>query len=361
MVARFTDRKGAEQAKKYFAAAEKAEGREETPPRWFGRGAERLGLAGTALRSVFNRLIDNRRPDGKGKLTERGGHDHNIKLYEITFNAQKSFSLAAEFGPEADRKILRDAFTDAVMETMTAAVEPKGATRVRRGNAQADRRTAELTGTLYLHVVNRANQPHLHAHATVHNHTWDQEEQKYKALKVHDIWCSAPAIEADFQQRLRSKVQAAGFRTRSTATEFRKEHGMPKEAPVPAYCWELVGVPQPLMDRFSERRQSIKELYAERKGQGKRITPKLRKAAATLTRDPKHEVVDLDKLRGEWLGQMTEKEREAFRYMRARPKVGRPLMQPTPLKKHLALVHKVATMAREIAREQEREISYERG
>src|ERR1700722_14071591 len=64
--------------------------------RWIGLGAERLGLEGEihAGDRSFERLRNNRHPDGAGKLTPRDGA-HRIKFFDFQCSAQKSVSVMA--------------------------------------------------------------------------------------------------------------------------------------------------------------------------------------------------------------------------------------------------------------------------
>lgn len=329
-----TPRTNAKDVKDYYRAEERSQGVESSPPRWFGLGAIRLGLEGILDRLTFNKLVDNRMPFGKGKITERGGQERSIRLWDFTYGCPKSVTLAREFAPEGDK--IQAAFVDAVLETMAEAVEPNASTRVRKGNAYEDRRTAEITGGLYVHRLNREGSPHMHGHADVLNHTWDQQEGKFKAVKVHDIFRKASDIQADFHRRLRGKVQALGYPT------IDKGH-----------FWEIATVPESAIKKFSERRQAIEQLYEK----ADKVTGALRQKAGLMTRKPKVEVVDLEQQHELWVSRLTDRELDAFKHLRAKPKVGR---MPESLRKSKSRVAFLRQMGNVLRDGNERQRTYDR-
>jgi conjugative relaxase-like TrwC/TraI family protein len=294
MVLEVNGRKGASAAKSYYKEQEKLEGRDAWPPTWFGKGAERLGLSGVVDSKIFGRLIDNLMPDGKAKVTPRGGDDR-IVLHDFTFNSPKGVSLAAEFRPDGDE--IRRAFIDAVQETMAARIEPLAATRERAGGRNEDRVTGEVTGSLHVHSINREGEPHLHGHACVQGHTWHPEEGRFKALKVFGIRKSAPTIEEDFHRRFRSKVKDLGYATMAT-------HG--------GKFWDIKGVPESAKAKFSSPRSRIEKLYDAKKAKGEDVTAALYKKSGIMVRKPKTGRIDLDASRKLWAAQLTPAERDAF-------------------------------------------------
>lgn len=111
----------------------------EAPGEWHGLGAELLGLTGPVRRQDFFRLCDNRDPGTGDPLTARTKSDRRV-LYDFTFDAPKSVTLALELG--GDERIL-DAFRASVSDTM-AEIEAQMHARVRRNGSDADRRTGNL-------------------------------------------------------------------------------------------------------------------------------------------------------------------------------------------------------------------------
>src|SRR5580704_4084270 len=101
---------------------------------WHGFGAELLGLSGTIDKESYFKLCDNINPKTGEALTARTKTERRV-LYDFTFDAPKSVTLAYELG--GDERIM-DAFRDAVKDTMS---EMEGAvmTRVRSHKRWEDR------------------------------------------------------------------------------------------------------------------------------------------------------------------------------------------------------------------------------
>ena len=82
-----------------------------------------------------------------------------------------------------DRRILQahqEASTFALRE-----LEQFAATRIRKGGIQEqDRVTGNLVGAAFVHTSSRALDPQLHTHFVLFNGTWDQTEQRWKALQT---------------------------------------------------------------------------------------------------------------------------------------------------------------------------------
>src|SRR5580698_6403902 len=115
-----TPAKGAKEAKDYFTrhmaisdyfmrdAAEFA-------GQWHGLGAELLGLSGQVDKENYFKLCDNINPKTGEALTPRTKAERRV-LYDFTFDAPKSVTLAYELG--GDEHIM-DAFRGAVEDTMS--------------------------------------------------------------------------------------------------------------------------------------------------------------------------------------------------------------------------------------------------
>jgi conjugative relaxase-like TrwC/TraI family protein len=159
---------------------------------WFGRGCERLGLAGRVGESEFLRLCDNQHPSTAEPLTARlntvrasdSGTTANRRIFfDFTFSPPKSVSIAALVG--GDDRILA-AHAQAVHSALSE-FESFAATRIRVHGADTNRSTGNLVSALFTHETSRALDPHLHTHAIVFNATWDPVENRWKALQNQDL------------------------------------------------------------------------------------------------------------------------------------------------------------------------------
>jgi conjugative relaxase-like TrwC/TraI family protein len=110
----------------------------------------------------------------------------------------------------------------AAKDRAMAMAESLAMTRVRRGDADYSRRTGNL---LYLSVIHEdarpvasdVPDPMLHAHNYIFNLTWDEEEDRLKAVDLHDVLKRAETIDALFLSELERGLQRLGIGTERTA------------------------------------------------------------------------------------------------------------------------------------------------
>ncbi len=199
--------------------------------------------------------------------------------YDFNFHCPKSVSVIYEF--TKDERILA-AFNSAVTQTMRE-IEAESKTRVRQNGADENRVTGNLVWAEFVHFtarpVNGLPDPHLHAHCYVFNTTWDDTERKWKAGQFRDLKANAPYFEAAFHARLAKQLTDMGYGIERTAKG-----------------WELAGVPQRVLDEFSQRREQV-----EQKAKELGITSaKGKDGLAALTRERKQKQFTKAELRELW-------------------------------------------------------------
>ncbi|AMV23996.1 Multifunctional conjugation protein TraI [Gemmata sp. SH-PL17] len=285
---------------------------------------------------AFNRLVDGKHPATNAQLTPRHRSDR-ICLWDFTFDCPKSVTLAIWYNPEEER--IREAFHQAVRDTMREDVEPLAATRIRGtvvsfddGKMQIrphydDRQTGNMTWAMIPHSLARPVKgrpdPQEHVHATIFNHTWDATENRFKALKVHEIKKQAPVLQDAFHQRLRSNIEALGFKTVDKGSVF-----------------ELAGVSDKTIKKFSQRRNVITEFIDKHLVKGKRLGK-----VGIETREEKGEEHTLADLKAEWDSRLTRNERVGLEWLKAKPKLGNLGALVRKNKAHVALLQRIGTLA----------------
>jgi conjugative relaxase-like TrwC/TraI family protein len=295
MSLKLTPRKNASKAKAYHAKDEPTLERESG-----GKLLAQLGLdADTLSEHAFNRLIDNKTEAGKS--ITRNNAAGRICMTDITVGLPKSVTLALVFGPNPE-DIMR-VIWNTIHRLMDEKVEPQAAARVRVGGRDEDRVTGNLAYQADFHLTARPVDgrvlPHGHAHIKVPNLTYDIAEGKFKALKTQEIHQRAPDLQAAFLKELRRGMGQIGYRTVRKGKSF-----------------ELDGVTRATINKFSERRNAIKDWLKAHGGKGKNM-------AATITREEKPLVVDMTSLRADWRSILTVREANVFKRIQARPKIGR--------------------------------------
>ncbi|MFO1511514.1 MAG: MobF family relaxase [Verrucomicrobiota bacterium] len=281
-------------AKEYFAQSLSKEDYytegQEVRGEWQGIGAEKLGLSGPVNQTAFDALCENRKPGTDERLTQRN-KDNRIVGYDFNFHCPKSVSVAYEF--TRDERIL-EAFKSAVTQTMHE-IETESKTRVRQNGSDENRVTGNLVWAEFVHFtarpVNGLPDPHLHAHCYAFNTTWDATEKKWKAGLFRDLKANAPYFEAAFHARFAKQLADLGYGIERTAKG-----------------WELAGVPQRVLDEFSQRREQV-----EQKAKELGITSaKGKDGLAALTRERKQKQFTKAELRELWDKRISADERAAI-------------------------------------------------
>ena len=140
--------------------------------------------------------------------------------------------------------------------------------------------------------VNGIPDPHLHTHVYAFNATRDAIEDKWKAGQFGDLKRDATYFEAAFDARLAHKLNALGITTEKN----------------PDYSFEIAGVPQSLIDEFSQRRNQIEAKAAEKgihHAEGKH-------AIGYYGREHKNTGLGKSELREGWNSRLNDDERSAL-------------------------------------------------
>jgi conjugative relaxase-like TrwC/TraI family protein len=258
---------------------------------WHGLGAELLGLSGTVDKESYFKLCDNINPKTGEQLTLRTKSERRV-LYDFTFDAPKSVTLAYEVG--GDERIMNE-FRAAVKDTMS---EMEGAmmARVRSNGRKEDRASANMVWGEFIHRTTRpvdgVPDPHLHCHGVCFNATWDPEEERWKAGEFSNLVRDRGYYQAAFHSRFAERLRELGYGIERDGKSFR-----------------LAGIERATTDKFS-RRTEIIEAEAKRLG----ITdPDVKDQLGRRTREKKNdEELSMSELRQKWKDRLTGEEGQAI-------------------------------------------------
>jgi conjugative relaxase-like TrwC/TraI family protein len=258
---------------------------QELQGQFFGRLTDRLNLEKNASKDSFFALCENRIPHTEKRLTPITRDDRTTG-YDINFHCPKSVSIVHALSK--DDHII-ETFRESVLKTMNE-IEADSKTRVRKDGKYEDRETGELIWADFTHQTARpvdgsAPDPHLHSHCFVFNATWDDKEKQIKAGQFRDINRDMPYYQAIFHKHLSDGLMDKGYQIRRTEKSF-----------------ELVGVPQDVIDMFSKRTDEIGQ-FAKEKG----ITDAKEKSElGARTRSKKQKGMTMGELKAEWRSQIRE-------------------------------------------------------
>lgn len=140
------------------------------PGQWLGKGAERLGLAGSVEAEDLSNLWHGHSPDGERnlvRLTEREGKAQRVPALDLTVSAPKSISVLWSQSGEGTRQVIEESLWTAAKTTVSYfESEVKLA---RRGAGGGHRETADTVVAAFQHVTSRDNDPQLHIHLLLTN------------------------------------------------------------------------------------------------------------------------------------------------------------------------------------------------
>ena len=263
--------------------------------RWVGKGAEKLELSGSIDPDIFEQLLKGKLPNGThlGKKEENGKINHRPG-WDLTFSAPKSVSILAEVGQ--DKRIY--AAHDKAVEVALSYIERAcSEARVRVGGVTKFENTQNLIAATFRHDTSRELDPQLHTHCVVMNATQRQDGQ----------WRSQASDKFGYSEQGHGFIERVRQHKIYFGTLYRSElaYGMTQLGydVIKTHAdgrFEVVGVPENVIQHFSERRRQIEKFLNEKGWEGARASA----FVALQTRDEK-KPIDRDILHEEWLKRST--------------------------------------------------------
>ncbi|OAM88506.1 relaxase domain-containing protein [Termitidicoccus mucosus] len=271
------------------------------PGEWRGEGAALLGLDEKVTEEAFIKLCEGLSPKtgqwltARRNTTRREGDltvSNRRVFYDFTISPPKSVSIVALY---QDDRILK--LHDEAARAMADALEKFAETRVRKDGANSERVTGNTLCALFRHDTSRELDPHLHTHCIFMNATYDWDEQRWKALHATGMYRAQKFAENLYYHELARGLRELGYTLTNNARDF-----------------EIAGVPESVVERFSKRHRQIDEAAQKRiETEGLRGNEKnLRKQVAHDVRRRKIKSLSSEKLRPRWAAEMTHEERAAL-------------------------------------------------
>ncbi|MEY2589393.1 MAG: hypothetical protein QOJ67_1377, partial [Acidimicrobiaceae bacterium] len=248
--------------------------RGETPLRWAGAGAERLGLVGEVTPAGYEAAF------GPGGFRDSLFGDRLVATrragFELVVSAHKSLAVLGLVGRADDMHSVLDAETAATLAWLDGWFRDRGG---RRGRAQVRTPTLGLTYAVTRHGTSRAGDPAPHDHVLVAN-----------VVEMLDTKGGFKALDS---AGLRDTVEAATMvgRLASAARAVELGYAIERDDGPSGNLrhWRIVGVPREVCEVFSKRADEISEYLADSGHHG----PRARAVAARQTRAVKrHSGVD---------------------------------------------------------------------
>ena len=230
----------------------------EPPGRWWGRGAERLGLDGEICDEAFVAVMAGQDPDTGKDLGRRFG-DTSVRGFDATFSAPKSVSVLFGVGDPQLRGDVTEAHGRAV-DAVLGWVETQAHTRMRRrGHVACIDAEGVIVGVFREHTSRRLD-PQLHTHAVIAN----------RVMSPDGRWLALDARTLKLDQRTLSGLYHSTLRT-----ELTRRLGIRWHQPVNGIA-EITNIDPAVLAEFSQRTGDVE----------RRLEQKLVRFRANLEREP---------------------------------------------------------------------------
>lgn len=226
------------------------------PAKWFGSLAEELGLndENRDEKKDFAKLLAGFHPSKKQKLVQNAGNAKRTLGFDLTFSAEKSYSIAIASAEPSLREELLKAHERANNAAL-AWVQSELTSRVGKGG----KKSIEVTGIAVrqvTHIDSRNGDPQVHTHNVLAN-VVRCADGKVRALDA------TPLVAKKLEQSL--KHTAGAIYRHQLAQEFQKlGFGIEREVVAdankkPMLVSSIVGIDKATCDAFSTRRKEIIE------------------------------------------------------------------------------------------------------
>ncbi len=244
---------------------------------WLGEGSEYLQLNGKPVDpKIFKEFLEGKL-DGVqlGRQTKEG--IQHRPGWDLTFSAPKSVSILSEVYGYKD---IRQAHLNAVKKALEYIQSNAAITRLKEGDTISHVNTENSIFATFTHDVSRELDPQLHTHSIMINAT--HTKNGWRSLSTEKLFELPKRGGMVYRSALAVELNKLGYKLRNhrSGPEF----------------FEIDGVPQSLIDDFSERSKQIKAYF---KNKSLAYDPKLAKQIALITRRAKSSV-DRDELTQAW-------------------------------------------------------------
>jgi conjugative relaxase-like TrwC/TraI family protein len=266
---------------------------------WIGEGAKRLGLdeGQAVMPQAFEQLRENLHPLTGAKLTprtntmrqEKGRQVSNRRCcYDATCSAPKSVSVMALVG--RDQRLV-----DAHRKASSAAfreMERFAQTQISVGKGKEREYTGNLIGAAFHHDTSRALDPQLHTHFVVMTPTWDEKRRRWISLEAREIYNRSKYLSEVYRNELAKEVMRCGYEIETKRNGF-----------------EIKGVPEDILQRFSQRSAVRDKVVAEQeKLLGRALSNDEKAVLVRESRTPKLRTISTEQVKGQQHGRLSRPE-----------------------------------------------------
>lgn len=218
----------------------------EPPGRWWGSGADALGLSGEVQTDHLASILSGRDAEGQPLVQLQNYKDGRERQagWDLTFSAPKSVSALWATAPEETRHTIQEAQQAAVEKALGYLEEVAAVTR--RGKGGEMREEVGLVVAMFEHGTSRAQEPQLHTHCLVSN-LGVRADDTTGSIESHPLYLEKMAAGALYRAELAHQL------TKELGVELQEDRAF----------FMVKGVPSSLTEDWSSRAREIDRLMAE--------------------------------------------------------------------------------------------------
>lgn len=253
---------------------------DSTATMWLGKARNHLNLKEEVSQEAMLDLLEGNLPNGIKLQNSQGEHRPG---FDMTFSAPKSVSILVGLDVAPELLVFHD---NAVKHALSQIESEFAEARVSRDGQICYEKTGNLLVAAFRQASSRANDPALHTHCVTMNLTFINGEARSLSSDkqrrfgvVEQIQNNTHYCGLIYRQHLANSLKEAGFTIRLTGGGL----------------FEIDGVPEHVLQDFSQRRGAIEDLMHDNGWEGGKLASK----ATLITRQSKEEH-DLSTLKHDW-------------------------------------------------------------
>ena len=211
---------------------------------WYGEGAKELGLEGSVVAEDFRNVLDGKLSNGQVIGVQKGLNVIHDPGRDLTFSAPKSVSIMALV--YQDHRLI-EAHSQAVKNALDEIEKNYLKTRFKKNGEITLEKTGKMVAAMFKHELSRDLDPQLHTHAIIANVTVN-EKGKWRSAFFDEIYDNKKFLGLIYRSELARLVKDLGYEIEHKGKEC---------------LFEIKGVPNNLIDLFSNRSKTIRALADE--------------------------------------------------------------------------------------------------
>lgn len=218
---------------------------------WMGKGCKLLGLEQESMvhRSDFISLCRNLNPFTGERLTARQNKEGKRRIYfDFVGSAPKTISIMACIMMDKGLQRAHEEAANVAFQELERFADVR---RGKRGKASTYVRSSNIIAAVFQHNTSRANDPQVHTHYIVFNATYDEDQQRWKALSAFSQHKALAYLTAIYRRHLKKLVQELGYEVTAPGT-----------FPDDLTRFEIKGVPADVMQLYSQRTEQLENAIA---------------------------------------------------------------------------------------------------